>query len=340
MVADDGNDRVRELDALEDLGPDDGVDLHLLELFLGQFAGLGDDVLGDGKFADVVENAGGEKGLEFLVDEAEFLADFGAVDLDALEMVVGSLILGFDGESESLDGAQVEGGHLLGVVALDLNLVFFGFQTAEVKAVGAVDEVDDGDDEDGGLPAGDEGDGPEQAGDGGAEQVIGEGPEEGSAPGVHQRLALGEGDDDGNGNGIEDEVGYGGEGKAEGEFELGEGGQEDGVGDGGGTDGDGDRGDIKSKLVEFVGAAGLGAVEVLENGGGEGHDEGFGGRKLDDADENEQEISGHGAANAGKGDLPGGGEHGEDGEDDEAKGVRGFPIGWDLDECGEPAEDN
>ena len=35
------------------------MDLHLLELFRGQAAGLGDDVLGHGQLADVVQQRGG-----------------------------------------------------------------------------------------------------------------------------------------------------------------------------------------------------------------------------------------------------------------------------------------
>ena len=54
MGADDRHHGTRELHALQNLGANNGVDLHLLEFFRRQFSGLGDDVLRYGQLANVM----------------------------------------------------------------------------------------------------------------------------------------------------------------------------------------------------------------------------------------------------------------------------------------------
>ncbi len=143
MVSDDGHDRIREVDAFQNLGADQRVGFELFELFAGEFAGLGDDVFGDGQFADVVEQGGGLQRLQVLSGYAEFTAEFHGVDLDALQVVVGGMVLGVNRQCQSLNGAQVQRGHLLGVV-------LFGFQFLQVHSVGAKDDVDHGQTHEGG----------------------------------------------------------------------------------------------------------------------------------------------------------------------------------------------
>src|SRR5262249_26112452 len=65
MRADYRGDGVWELNALEDLRADDRVDFHLLEFFRCETTGLRDDVLGDGEFADVVQQRRSVQRLPF-----------------------------------------------------------------------------------------------------------------------------------------------------------------------------------------------------------------------------------------------------------------------------------
>ena len=62
----DGNNRVREADALQDFSADHGVNLHLLKLFGTQSSGFGDDVFWYGELSDVVGY------LRALVSDAAF----------------------------------------------------------------------------------------------------------------------------------------------------------------------------------------------------------------------------------------------------------------------------
>ena len=64
--ANDRGDRIGKGDALQDFSADDGMDLHLFELFRRQSAGLVDDVLGNGELADIVQQRGSAKGFDFL----------------------------------------------------------------------------------------------------------------------------------------------------------------------------------------------------------------------------------------------------------------------------------
>ena len=70
--ADDGRDRIGKRDALQDLGPHQGVDLHLFEFFRGQASGLIDDVFGNGQLPNVVEQRRGAQGFDFALGEAQF----------------------------------------------------------------------------------------------------------------------------------------------------------------------------------------------------------------------------------------------------------------------------
>src|SRR5579864_5257563 len=84
-------------------------------------------------------------------------------------MFVGGVVLGLDGEGQGLDGAQVEVCHLLHVALLI-------FQFAEVQAVGAVDQVDGGQDEERCLPIERVIQPDDDGGDASSDQVIGKRP--------------------------------------------------------------------------------------------------------------------------------------------------------------------
>ena len=72
--------------------------------------------------------------------------DLDGVDLHALQVVVRGVVLGVDGQGQRLDGSQVQRRHLFGVIVLVV-------QPAQIQPVGAVDQVDDGNDQHRALPS-------------------------------------------------------------------------------------------------------------------------------------------------------------------------------------------
>ena len=115
MRPDDGCNRVRELDAFEDLGPDDRMDLHLFELLRRQFAGLGDDVFRNGKLSDVMQDGGGSQGFHLRAANAHLLTERRRINLHALQVVMGGGILGLDSERHRLNRPKMQICHLFGV---------------------------------------------------------------------------------------------------------------------------------------------------------------------------------------------------------------------------------
>jgi hypothetical protein len=110
MVADDGHDRVGEVDGREDVGPDARVLLHLVELGVRQLAGLVEDVLGNRELSQVVQQRGGLDGLQFaFVPDADHLGEADGVRLHAPDVPVRHLVLGVDRHGQRLDGREVEG---------------------------------------------------------------------------------------------------------------------------------------------------------------------------------------------------------------------------------------
>ncbi len=78
--------------------------------------------------------------------ELQLLGELHGVDLHSLDVVVGGVILGLDGQRQRFDGPQMQRGHCLGVPVLLL-------QTFQVEPVGAVNQVHDRAGEQHGLPA-------------------------------------------------------------------------------------------------------------------------------------------------------------------------------------------
>ena len=76
------------------------------------------------------------KRLQFLRAQAHLLADFDRIDADAPQVLVGGVVLGLDGQSQRLDGAQVQAGHGLHVPSLVL-------QAGQIKLVRTVDQIND-----------------------------------------------------------------------------------------------------------------------------------------------------------------------------------------------------
>ena len=131
VVADDGHERVRELDAFEYLRADHRVQLHPVELGGGELARLVQDVVGNGDLADVVQERPGVQRLALLVREAEQAGHALGVNLHALHVLVRDLVFGIDGGGEGFERAHVQGARLFDVRARGLDVL-------EVGAVGEV----------------------------------------------------------------------------------------------------------------------------------------------------------------------------------------------------------
>ena len=86
------------------------------------------------QFSDVVQQRGRMQSFQFGSLHAQFFGDFDGINADALQVLVGRVILGFNGQRQRLNGSQVQVRHLLHVPLLV-------FQFAQVEAVGAVDEI-------------------------------------------------------------------------------------------------------------------------------------------------------------------------------------------------------
>src|SRR5712671_1967769 len=71
---------------------------------------------------------------------AQFLCDFDGVDANPLKVLMGSLVFGFDGKRQSLNSTQMKIRHLLDMALLVLKFT-------EIQAVGAIDKVHGGNDE-------------------------------------------------------------------------------------------------------------------------------------------------------------------------------------------------
>ena len=156
-------------------------------------------MLGHGEFANVVQERGGMQGFQFRAGHAEFLADFDGVDADALQVFVGRVIFGFDGEGQGLDRAQMEVSHLFHVALLVCEF-------AQIEAVRAVDQVDHRQNEQRRFPVEVTVKPGDHACDCGADQVVGKRPEIAVHQDAPQRTAFGQRNDGGDGSGIGDEI--------------------------------------------------------------------------------------------------------------------------------------
>ena len=114
-------------------------------------------------------------------------------------MIVRGVVLRFDRQGERFDGAQVQSRNFLGVFLLRI-------EAAEVGLVGAVDPIDDRENQKCNLP-------PEQpvnnthaTSDQRTQQIIGKGPQIAFLPNVDGITSLGHGDDAGDGDSVEGKV--------------------------------------------------------------------------------------------------------------------------------------
>ena len=121
----------------QDLRPHAGVDAHALGLFRREPAGLAQDVLGHGDLPDVVQQRRRVERLHLAGREREPASQLERVPLHAAQVLLRALVLGLDGQGQGFRDRAVERRGLLGVASL---LVLAG----EARAVGAVQQPDEG----------------------------------------------------------------------------------------------------------------------------------------------------------------------------------------------------
>ena len=111
VVAPHGTDhRRRELHRLQNADAQLGVALDQRELVVGEASRLVQNVLGNRDLPDVVEGRAGRDRADFLVGQSQLLGERDGDQLDALDVLLGVLVFGVDGEREGFDGGGV---HLL-----------------------------------------------------------------------------------------------------------------------------------------------------------------------------------------------------------------------------------
>ena len=101
--------RVREANALKNFRAHHGMDLHLLELFRSQPSGLRNDVFRYGQLADIMQQRRGVERLEFGTFYAQFLGYLNGIDANPLQVIVSSLVFGFDGQGKGLNRSEDAG---------------------------------------------------------------------------------------------------------------------------------------------------------------------------------------------------------------------------------------
>src|SRR5258708_4081347 len=135
--AHDGNNRVWEFNASQNVRTNNRMDFHFLEFFGSKTAWLGENVFGDRELANVVQHGSGANGIQLRFIEPKVLGNLDRINLHAPQMIVGGVILRFNCEGKRLDGTQMKRGNFLGVFLL-------GGETAQVGLIGAVDPINDG----------------------------------------------------------------------------------------------------------------------------------------------------------------------------------------------------
>ena len=117
-----------------------------------------------------MQKRGRPKGFQFLWFYSQVFPDLNCIRLNPLQMIVRSVVLGFNGEGQSFNGSQVERGNLIG-------MLLFCFQSVEVGPIGTEYPVNDGKNQEGDLPAVQVVNKAYAAGDKRSEQVIRKRPE-------------------------------------------------------------------------------------------------------------------------------------------------------------------
>ena len=109
MAADDRHDGIREIDERQNVGADVDVALHLLELGLGQFAGLVENVLGHRELPRVVQQRRRFDALQRrFVRHAERAREPERIRLHASHVAVRHVVFGVDRHGQRFDRRQIQ----------------------------------------------------------------------------------------------------------------------------------------------------------------------------------------------------------------------------------------
>ncbi len=203
MRTHDWSDGIRELHPLQYFRAHDGMDLHLFEFFRSQRAGLGDNVLGNRQFADVVQQRRRAERLHLVGRKTQPFGYFNGVDAHTLQMIVRGMVFGLNRQRQGLNRPQLQSCH-------GFHVPLFIFQFAQVHPVGAIDHEHGRESQQGRLPVDPVVHPAHHARDGCSHQVIGKRPEIAIRPDLSQPLGLGKGNDRGHRKRVQDEVSAGG----------------------------------------------------------------------------------------------------------------------------------
>ena len=133
-------------------------------------------MLGHRQFADVVQHRRGAQRLLLLRGDPQVFGQLSRVHPHALEMVVRGLILRVNRQRQRFDGPKMQPGNFFGVF-------FLVFQTIEIQAIGAIDQVHHRSGDKHRLPADEAVGEARRLRQGGAAEIVGERPETALAPG-------------------------------------------------------------------------------------------------------------------------------------------------------------
>src|SRR5213594_3282863 len=162
------------------------MNFHFFEFFGCQLSGFREDMLRDGKFADVMQQGGGAQSLELVSAQPHLLGKFSAVNPHTLEVIVRTVVFCFNGERQGFDGSKVEGRHLVDVP-------LFTLQAVEVQAIRTINPVNNRKEKQGRLPADDAIQAADGTRDCGPYEIVREGPKVTFLPSVLDPLSFGEG---------------------------------------------------------------------------------------------------------------------------------------------------
>ena len=116
---------------LQNFGSDDRMNLHLFEFLGRQLARFRKNVLRHSELSDVMQEGCRPQGVQLRVAQAHLFGNLDRIVLNAAEMIMGGLVLGFDGQGECFNGTDVKSVHLSYVN-------FFHFQPAYIEPIGAI----------------------------------------------------------------------------------------------------------------------------------------------------------------------------------------------------------
>ena len=92
-----------------------------------------------------MQHRSGADGVQLRLIKAEILANLHGIDLHALQVIVRVVIFRLNSEGQSLDRAQVQ-------ISDRFRVFLLRFQSVEIRSIGSVNPVNDGQDQDGDLP--------------------------------------------------------------------------------------------------------------------------------------------------------------------------------------------